>query len=357
MKRSLRNLFLPALLTAAASTSFSATVRVGVFSLFHPQELALAAAPGRALVIEGGKNSLVIEDGRAAVCRAAGGGIECREGERILRSAVIRAAGRGQGNEDFTLSVPGRITRNYYGKLEIRRDGAELVPIVAMDLETAVASAVAAESPPGAPLEALKAQAVVTRSFYVAARNRHPLFDFCDTTHCQFLRQAPGSQSPSSRAARGTEGLVLLHRGAVVEALYSASCGGRTRTLREAGFSPAGYPYFSVRCAPCLRSVHKWRAKLSAQDAAPILTHPGSEPARLQVNRKLGRQAIPGDDYSVEVKGSTVILTGRGAGHGVGLCQVGAASLASSGWDFARILTYYFPGATLASRPNPSRSP
>jgi peptidoglycan hydrolase-like amidase len=47
---------------------------------------------------------------------------------------------------------------------------------------------------PGAPFEALKAQAVVTRSSYVSARNRHPLFDFCDTTHCQFLRQAPGAE-------------------------------------------------------------------------------------------------------------------------------------------------------------------
>ena len=357
MRRSLRNLFLPALLMAAASTSFAATVRVGVFTLFHPQELALAAAPGRALVIEGQKDSLVLEDGRVAVCRAAGGGIECRTGERILRAAVIRAAGRGQGDEDFTLSVPGKIARNYHGKLEILRDGIELVPIVAMDLETAVASAVEAESPPGAPLEALKAQAVVTRSFYVSARNRHPLFAFCDTTHCQFLRQAPGGRSPASRAARETEGLVLLYRGAVVEALFSASCGGRTRTLREARFSSAGYPYFSARCEPCLRKAHQWTAKLSAQDAAPLLAHPGSEQARLQVDRKLGWQAIPGNNYSVKVEGSTVILTGRGAGHGVGLCQMGAASLAGSGWDFSRILAHYFPGTTLASQPGRSGRP
>ena len=357
MKRSLRNLFLPAFLATAASASFAATVRVGVFTLFHPRKLALAAAPGRALVVEGEKIRLVLEDGRVAVCRAAGRLIECRAGERILRAAVIRAAGRGQADEDFTLSVPGRITRNYHGKLEIKRDGAELVPIVAMDLEIAVASAVAAESPPSAPLEALKAQAVVTRSFYVAARNRHPLFDFCDTTHCQFLRQVPDAQSPAAQATHETRGLVLLYRGKVLTALYSASCGGRTRTLREAGFSPAGYPYFSVRCEPCLHSAHKWTAKLSAEDAAPVLAHPGSEPARLQVNRKLGRQAIPGNNYSVKVEGSTVILRGRGAGHGVGLCQMGAASLAGSGWDFARILAHYFPGTTLASPPNPLRRP
>jgi stage II sporulation protein D len=351
MKRSLRNLVLPALLATAASASFAATVRVGVFTLFHPRKLALAAAPGRALVIEGEKVQLVLEDGRVAVCSTAGRLIECRAGERVLRAAVIRAAGRGQADEDFTLSVPGRITRNYHGKLEILRDGAELVPIVAMDLETAVASAVEAESPPGAPLEALKAQAVVTRSFYVSARNRHPLFDFCDTTHCQFLRQAPGARSPASRAARETQGLVLLYRGAVVTALFSASCGGRTRTLREIGLSPAGYPYFSVRCEPCLRGAHKWMAKLSAEDAAPILAHPGSEQARLQVDHKLSWQAIPGDNYSVEVEGSTVILRGRGAGHGVGLCQMGAASVAGSGWNFARILAYYFPGTTLGARP------
>ena len=76
--------------------------------------------------------------------------------------------------------------------------------MVTMDLETAVASVVAAESPPGAGLESLKAQAVVARSFLVAAHGRHARSDFCDTTHCQFLREPPAEGSLAERAARNT---------------------------------------------------------------------------------------------------------------------------------------------------------
>src|SRR6266571_2973368 len=62
-----------------------------------------------------------------------------------------------------------------------------------MDRETATASVVAAENTPDTPLEALKAQAVAARSYFVAGRGRHHDFDFCDTTHCQFLREPPSA--------------------------------------------------------------------------------------------------------------------------------------------------------------------
>jgi peptidoglycan hydrolase-like amidase len=54
--------------------------------------------------------------------------------------------------------MPGKISRRYSGKLEIASEPRELRVLVIMELETAVASIVAAESPPHAPMEALKAQ-------------------------------------------------------------------------------------------------------------------------------------------------------------------------------------------------------
>ena len=57
----------------------------------------------------------------------------------------------------------------------------------------------AAESTPDAPSEALKALAVAARSYFVAGKGRHREFDFCDTTHCQFLREPPASTSAAAR--------------------------------------------------------------------------------------------------------------------------------------------------------------
>src|SRR6266852_2460751 len=79
---------------------------------------------------------------------------------------------------------------------------------LSMQLETAVGSVVQAESAPGTPLEALEAQAVVTRSYFAAGRGRHHNFDFCDLTHCQFLREPPNPDSTIAQAVRATQGLV-----------------------------------------------------------------------------------------------------------------------------------------------------
>lgn len=223
-------------------------VVIGVFGLFHPTELAVGSA--------------------------------------FLRLPELAAPFRLAAN-DFVLRVPGKIERRYRGGLEVRATDGELLATVTMDLETAVASAVAAESPPGAPLEALKAQAVAARSFYVAGRGRHEGFDFCDTTHCQFLRHPPDPESPAWRATVETRGLILQHHGRSLAALYSADCGGRTDALAQAD----GYPYFEVVC-------------------------PRKGPRR---------------------------------GHGLGLCQEGATVMARSGAGFQEILRHYYPNTRVAA--------
>src|SRR5260221_12003531 len=114
-----------------------------------------------------------------------------------------------------------------------------------MDVETAVASIVVAESPPHAPMEALKAQAVAARSFLAAGKGRHSGFDFCDTTHCQFLRQPPAADSPAAQATSATRGLVLAYKGRGFAAMYSASCGGRAPTLGKRGNLICCKPHYS----------------------------------------------------------------------------------------------------------------
>jgi peptidoglycan hydrolase-like amidase len=208
------------------------------------------------------------------------------------------------------LAVPGKLARRFGGRLEISAAEDALVPVILMDTEVAVASVVAAEIPPGAPIEALKAQAVVARSFFAAARRRHTGFDFCDTTHCQFLRDAPRAQGAATRATAATRGLVLAWRGAPLAALYSASCGGRTRALDGAG--PGNYPYFAVACQYCAR---------------------GNRAACAYCTRTTGRWAN---------------RRGAGAGHGIGLCQTGAAAMAADGAGFRTILEHYYPNTVLA---------
>jgi stage II sporulation protein D len=249
----------------------------------------------------------------------------------------------------MVLGVPGKIERRFQGRLEVTPREGGLQVVVAMDREVAVASSVAAESPPRAPLEALKAQAVVTRSYYAAAGPRHDEFDFCDTTHCQYLREPPALDHTAGRATRATRKLVLRYQGQTVGALFSASCGGRTRSLAEVGMGSAGYPYFSVECPYCRRGAPRWEARLEAKDIARLLEADRSEQARLDVGRRLGWNTVPGNNYRVHREEGTLVLEGRGRGHGIGLCQEGAAAMAAVGADFHQILQHYYPNTTVTA--------
>ncbi len=331
-------------LAPGRTASSDATLRIGVFGLFRPLELELRPAPGAALTIIAGDEALVLEGSERAQMRAAGEVIELSARGRTLQSAVVRASSR---SAEFDLVVPGKIQRRFRGALEVRPADQALQAIVIVNLETAVASVVAAESPPGAPLEALKAQAVAARSYFLAARGRHAGFHFCDTTHCQSLREAPARDHPATQAAAATRGLMLAHYGKVVPAYYSASCGGRTRTLAELGLPAEDYPYYAVACAYCRSHAPAWERRLEG-DALPLLEDESRERSRLEVGRRLGWSAVPGNNFIAQQDGDAVVLRGRGSGHGLGLCQRGAADMAARGAGFRAILRHYYANTTLA---------
>jgi peptidoglycan hydrolase-like amidase len=260
----------------------AATVHISVLGSFHPVQFELQPATGQTLVVESqGRTELV-------------------QGERTVPlTGPAKVAGHNGAMVHFHLAVPGAAPREYFGRLEVRRSGSELLAIVEMDRETAVAAIVEAEGSAGLPFEARKAQAVVTRSYLAGAHNRHQGFDFCDTEHCQLLKGLAQPTGGGSRAALETRGQVLVYKGEVIPAMYSANCGGHTKSLAQTKWEGAaipqpGYPYFSVACP----------------------------------------------------------LRGKPSGHGVGMCQLGAIAIAEHGYPASIILGHYFPGTTIATAAN-----
>ena len=246
-------------------------VSIAVFGLFHPSAIWVQPATSQPVRLETASTTLTLEGNRIAKFH-------------LGQTAAVPVS------SDFQLSIPGKIDRRFRGVLHITSSARELIAVIDMNLEDAVASVIAPESVPGAGLEALKAQAVVARSFYIASKGRHQGYDFCDTTHCQFLRAIPAYGVQALRAAEETRGLILAYHDRPFAAFYSAACGGRTRALDR----PTGYPYFAVDCAYCQR-------------------HP-TEPVR---------------------------------GHRLGMCQSGAAGMAAEGASFSKILNHYYPATIL----------
>ena len=261
--------------------AIAAAVKIGVFGLFHPTELDLRPVAGHTLVLQAeGQNKNLVR------------------GDIVHLRAGFRATGLKGAMTVFMLSVPGKLHREFYGRLEIRERDGHLIPIIETDRESAV-GAVASSEMQSVPLEAMKAQVVATRSYLAALPSKHAEdgYQFCDTTHCSYFRgrQEVGIEAP--RAVSLTQGLAVVHDGKVVATLYSSNCGGETHLPVDAGWAPGfNYPYFRVAC-PLKTTQH---------------------------------------------------------GHGVGMCQRGAIEMAREGATFRDILAHYFPATameTLTYRP------
>jgi peptidoglycan hydrolase-like amidase len=332
-----------------------------VLGIFHPRQLILGSRDGAEIVVTASGRTFFLQPGAptgSLQIRASGDMLLLSLAGEEIRTRELHASGRNQDAADFVLSVPGKLDRRYRGKLEVKIVAGVLVPVVTMDLETAVASVVQAESLPGTPFEALKAQAVVTRSYFVAGAGRHAEFDFCDLTHCQFLREAPLAGSPAARAAEATQDLVITFADKPVAAMFTPSCGGHTLTPADIGISSGAYPYFSVICDFCYKNPVRWTRRVTPEDAALLSDH--HEAARLAVGRRLGWNAVPSNNFGEQNGGTEVILQGVGQGHGVGLCQRGARAMAEEGADYRKIIEHYFPNTSLGHvvpHPSPANRP
>jgi stage II sporulation protein D len=337
-------------LAPAVAFRSAASVSIGVLGLFHPRQLTITAPPGHALVVGAGDQRIVLENSsgvHSASVQLSGNEITLQTKTRTVRASILTVAGRQDEPADFIIAVPEKISRRYRGALEIRPSAEHLLAIVTMDREAAVASIVASENTAETPAEALKAQAVAARSYLTAGRGRHLDFDFCDTTHCQFMREPPGLETAVAKAVEATRGMILVYESKPFAAMYTRSCAGRTRTPAQLSLPGSTYPYFSVECRYCREHPFHWSSEISADDAAGLRS--SNEPARLRAARRLGWATIPSNDFTLKKANGGILVEGTGQGHSIGLCQAGGKAMAADGADFRQILSHYYPNSTIVS--------
>ena len=303
---------------------------------------------------------------------------------RIVETLTLRPETAGGF---IRIRVPFLPERTYSGWLEIAPVSHHLKVIIVLPLREYLYGVVGSEM--GSETEALKAQAILSRTFALANRNRHSGegFDFCDTTHCQHFTGRARAAGPIRAAVEATAAQVLSGPDPICGVFFHSTCGGHTN---DAG---RGYP--------CLRGVddgrncsisphYRWRLKIPEEKWKSLLRAfaPGgsAEPRFLRVDsrspggwvrtvsivfadgssvrvtgeafhlalgRKLGWNMFKSANFSVKKEGDAWVFFGKGLGHGIGLCQWGARSLAKNGWSCNRILRHYFPLAQPRSLPIP----
>jgi stage II sporulation protein D len=370
---------------AAQASSPSATIRVAIAERVPAIELRGAA--GLEIAELGGCSGCRTEPGRAEAVRALASGA----GDPLR----VSPTGSGLEVEGWRASgfrlTGGRIRlngREYGGIIDLLRSGEGMAIVNEVPLEEYVAGVVRAEAGERWPLEALRAQAVAVRTY--AAHHRtlgagKPYHLVASTAHQQYAgRVSPAS--PVWTAVTDTAGQILLWEGELFPAFYHTDSGGFTEDPR-AVFAARNMPALKpVRCEFSAGSPHYyWTVDVKLADLGEMLrrqdlgvgavtaievtertvslraawlTITGTRGSvRLRGNdlrRAVGYDTLKSTLFAVAVQGDLAQFAGRGYGHGVGLCQWGAKTMAEQGYSARQILEFYYPGATagmLGGRP------
>lgn len=363
-------LLLGALVAVASATQDSGTIRVAIVENARAVELRGADI---AVTELGSCESCSPRSWRTDAVRAAvsGGALEV-DGRR---ASGLRLA------SDRPIRLNGR---EYMGRMDVLRNGdGTLVVVNDLPLEDYLVGVLRAESNERWPLEALRAQAIVSRTY--AAYHRvlnaaKPYHIVASTAHQQFAGRVAAS-SPAWAAVQETAGQVLRWEGELFPAFYHSNSGGYTEDPRTV-FAARNMPALrAVVCPLAAGSPHfQWTLDLRLDDLAELLQRGNlgvgavrsievaERTASLRatlvtVRGSTGSQRLRGNDFrrlvgydtlkstlfAVAVDGEVARFSGRGYGHGVGMCQWGAKGMAEQGASAWQILTFYYPGATLAT--------
>ncbi|KGN82352.1 amidase [Porphyromonadaceae bacterium COT-184 OH4590] len=342
--------------------------------------------------------------------------------------------------------------QSFEGDLLIVSDGNELVAINVVDIEKYIYSVIASEMSSTSFVELLKAHAVISRSWVLAAlqsakkelittpqtdtvqdndtyikwyeRDAHTLFDVCADDHCQRYQGIPMVETSAlKQAIEATAGEVLNYNGEVCDARFSKCCGGYTERF-SACWADMEQPYLTSKpdsinnlglrltdedearrfivskpkmlCNTTDKSIidqvfndydqqtqafFRWQVKYSPNELSQIVgSRSGydfgdiidlvplcrgssgritllkivgtkltiSVGKELEIRRWLSRSHLYSSAFVVDRDSEGYfVLSGAGWGHGVGLCQIGAAVMAAKGYNYRQILEHYYEGSNL----------
>ena len=318
---------------------------------------------------------------------------EQREKTFILKNVRIGIGFHWDRHED----------QEFAGTLEIRdnADGTQTA-INTIDLEDYLCSVISSEMNANSPMELLKAHAVISRSWAIRAMQNpnHEGFHVCADDHCQRYEGLRRMNERAVEAVRATRGQVLLYGDEICDCRYYKCCGGRTEIWRTC-WEDIDVPYIqSVTCDYCkspspkvLRLVlndydqetkdfRNWKVTYKDEELEEIVhtksgidfghietitpLHRGASGRidslkivgtnhteivgkELQIRYWLSKSCLYSSWFEVTHENDVWTLTGHGWGHGAGLCQIGAAVMASEGIKYEEILSYYYVGSRLST--------
>lgn len=271
--------------------------------------------------------------------------------------------------------------RRYRDGITVLCKDSKLTVINDLDLESYLLGTVSKEVNPDWQAEALKAQAVVSRTYAIKSTGKHSGegFDLCNETHCQVYGGVEAEDPRTSSAVEATRSMVLAYKGELCQTYYHAACGGYTENPGNVwDYGEEIPPYLKgVADKFCKGNPHSsWKIEIPEEKIRKKLIEAGYETGKiknitivkkgrsgraekLNIMNYKGNYIIGSNKFRLAVdawvlqstffskitrKGDKFVFEGKGWGHGVGMCQWGAKGMADKGYEYRKILTFYYPG-------------
>ena len=295
--------------------------------------------------------------------------------------AINGKTGQGKYRSSRIMMVPeeGALINvdgvNYRGQMEFISNGSTLTVVNHLGLEEYLCGVVPKETFASWPTEALKAQAICSRSYTIAKCEENYQKDYDLTSPGDQLYGGASAEAASTTAAvYGTAGNYLEYNGKPLLTFFHTCCGGATedgeKIFTYVRFYPSGVT--SPYCKGCKH--YDWEYSIGAADLASKLKAAGYNPgnaAPLQVTKRfnsgrvaeirigsatltgeqlrkaVGYDVIKSTRFSVSLNGSVYTFKGNGWGHGVGMCQWCTKGMADQGITHEKMLEHFYPGAKL----------
>ena len=357
----------------------SAQVRVRLFSDRAPESMIFSVTSGQYEINAFNGETLLVTKGEPVIIARYSGrlAVKTRNSKGFVCDSVVLTG--KTGNDSFSLRINGDapVRQNYSGDLQCLPDLGTLVLINSCDVEEYIAGVVKAEGGTGKNKEYFKTQAVIARTYMYKYFDKHSAdrYNVCDNTHCQAYNGL-SSDTLINRAAMETQGLVILAPdSSLIISAFHSNCGGETSSSEDVWLTNQKY-LRSVVDPYCLSSRNAvWEKSISLKDWLVFMKKSGfngstDDPSVfsfLQRSRvtdyRTGSFTIPlrtirtemnlrSAFFSVIPDGDSIILKGKGYGHGVGLCQEGAMTMATKGFNYRQIIDFYYFGVFISDIKN-----
>ncbi|MFH1653805.1 MAG: SpoIID/LytB domain-containing protein [Pseudomonadota bacterium] len=364
-------------------------LRISIFTIFvinimlHMLSFQAYAEPDIRILIDRNKNPATISAEAGEITFKGSSGFLKSFTSANISISKGKLAINGVSTNETTLEITSKgdfikyKNAIYHAPFNLMIDKGKVLIINPMGMEQYLIGIVGSELPSKWPLVAAKAQAVASRTYAMrqkmARKDREP-FDVVATVHDQVYHGAQKQNAVAKKAVISTRGEILLKDGKIFHAYFHSCCGGKTEKAsnvwsRSDDFKTVTDPY----CKKYAK--FSWNYKVPKRSIAEVLSKNGypigdnfeisttgfeNSPRNdklmfvddhnmqligaNKLRELLGYQNLRSTWFELEESKTDVSFSGRGSGHGVGMCQWGAKGMAEAGKKYKEILDFYYNG-------------